>query len=99
MYADGWARPRSRFSSFWRSIFLLLGHLVATALVFVALFTLGWWVSWVFNYLNAIRKFPAPILIVLTHLEIGLVYIDAGVSGCVLLAGIIRFVLDVWKGD
>lgn len=96
MYGSGWpTRGASRSSVFWRSILLLLGHLLATAAVFVALFTLGWLVSCAFNYLNSIHKFPSTILILLTHLEVGLVYIDAGLSGAVLLAGIFRFIRDV----
>jgi hypothetical protein len=63
--------------------------------VFIALFSLGWIVSWVFNYLDALHKFPDEIFKLVTRLEIGLVYVDAVVSGIVLLAGILRFVRDV----
>jgi hypothetical protein len=87
-----WSRSRG---SFWRSILLLIGHLGATAAVFVALITLGWIVSFVFNYLDSIHKFPDEIFKLVTRLEIGLVYVDAVVSGIVLLAGIVRFVRDV----
>jgi hypothetical protein len=95
MYA--WSRPKG---TFFRSILLLVGHLSCTALVFVALFSLGWIVSCVFNYLDTIHKFPDEIFKLVTRLEIGLVYVDAIVSGVVLLAGILRFVRDaVWEGS
>jgi hypothetical protein len=85
--------------TFWRSILQLIGHLGATALVFVALFSLGWIVSCSFNYLNSIHRFPDEILELVTRLEVGLVYIDAAVSGVVLTAGIVRFVLEVFRGN
>jgi hypothetical protein len=69
-----------------------------TTLVFVALFSLGWIVSCSFNYLNTIHKFPDEIFKLVTRLEIGVVYIDAVVSGVVLTAGIIRFVIEVFEG-
>ncbi len=89
---------RSRESSFGYSILLLIGHLFCTAIVFVTLFGLGWIVSCVFNYLDSIHKFPEEIFNLDTKLEVGLVYIDAMVSGAVLLAGIGRFIMDVFEG-
>jgi hypothetical protein len=93
---NSWGRTRG---TFWRSIFQLIGHLGGTALVFVALFSLGWAVSCSFNYLNSIHKFPDEIFELVTRLEVGLVYIDAAVSGVVLTAGIVRFVVEVFKGN
>jgi hypothetical protein len=84
--------------TFWRSILQLIGHLGGTTLVFVALFSLGWIVSCSFNYSNTIHKFPDEIFKLVTRLEIGLVYIDAAVSGVVLTADIIRFVVEVFEG-
>ncbi len=89
---------RSNETSFGYSIVLLIGHLFCTAIVFVTLFSLGWTVSCVFNYLDSIHKFPDEIFKIVTKLEVGLVYIDAAVSGAVLLAGIGRFVRDVFEG-
>ena len=92
-----WSRSRNNFG---RSILLLIGHLGATALVFVALFTLGWGVSCFFNYLDSIHKFPDEIFKLVTRLEIDLVYVDTVVGGVVLLTGIIRFVRDViWESN
>jgi hypothetical protein len=86
--------PRSR-GSLWGSTVLLLGHLCTTAAVFVALFSLGWVVACLLDYLDSIRKFPPESFKLFTRLEIGLVYIDALASGFVLMTGIVRFIRDV----
>jgi len=78
---------------------LLIGHLAATALVFVSLFTLGWTVSFIFNYLHTVHEFPAGIFKLVAGSEIGLIYLDAIVCGVVLLAGILRYVRDVLEND
>jgi len=93
---SGWGRTRGIF---WRSIFQLIGHLGGNALVFVALFSLGWIVSCSFNYLNSIHQFPDELFNLVTKLEVGLVYVDAAVSGVVLTGGIVRFVLEVFRGN
>jgi hypothetical protein len=93
---NGWGRTRG---TFWRSIVQLIGHLGGTALVFVALFSLGWIVSCSFNYLNSIHQFPDELFKLVTRLDVGLVYVDAAVSGVVLTAGIVRFVLEVFRGN
>ena len=51
------------------------------------------------NYLNSIHKFPDEIFKLVTTSEVGLVYIDAAVSGVILTAGIVRFVVEVFKGN
>jgi hypothetical protein len=78
---------------------MLIGHLGATAFVFVSLFTLGWCASFVFHYLNAVHHFPEEIFTLLTRFEIGLVYVDTAVSGIVLLTGILRYIRDVLEND
>jgi hypothetical protein len=87
--------PQSRQKPFLMSILLLIGHLCATALVFVSLFTLGWGVAVAFAFLHSVHAFPDQIFDLVSRLEIGLIYLDAAVCGVVLFAGIVRFVREI----
>lgn len=87
-----------RRDTFWNSIVLLIGHLAATALVFVSLFTFGWLVSWIFSAMNAIHPFADPVWRLVNSLEMWLTYLDLVVSGVVLLAGVVRFFRDLLEG-
>jgi hypothetical protein len=59
----------------------------------------GWIVSCSFNYLNSIHQFPDELFDLVKKLEVGLMYVDAAVSGVVLTAGFVRFVLEVFRGN
>lgn len=87
--------PQSHQKPFLMSILLLIGHLCATALVFIALFTLGWGVAVIFAFLHSVHAFPDQIFELVSRLEVGLIYLDAAVCGVVLFAGIVRFVREV----
>lgn len=89
--------PR-RHDSHWNAIWSLIGHLIATAIVFVSLFTLGWLVSLSFQHLNGIHPFPEPIFRFISLLEIALFYLDAAASVVVLLIGIVRYLAAVLEG-
>jgi hypothetical protein len=86
-------------ATYWSHIVKLIGHLCCTALVFITVFGLAWIASLVFSYLDSIHKFPAEISKLVSKLEVGLIYIDFVLSGFVLLAGVVRFVSDVWDGE
>lgn len=75
-----------------------IGHLVATAVVFASLFTLGWLLSVSFHQLHAIHPFPQPIFQFIALLEIALFCLDAAASLCVLLIGIVRYVARILEG-
>jgi hypothetical protein len=89
--------PQSRQQPFLMSILLLIGHLCATALVFISLFTLGWGVAVAvaFAFLQSVHAFPDQVFDLVSRLELGLIYLDAAVCGVVLMVGIVRFVRDV----
>lgn len=89
---------RSRPYSTARSVLILIGHLGATALVFGVLFTLSWSISWFFSYLDSVHKFAPDVLKIAGRVELGLIYVDIGICGFVLLAGIGRFLRDVIEG-
>lgn len=87
------SRPRS----YWESIFSLIGHLIGTAVIFGALFVLGWLLSVLLFWLNTIHSFPPAILDIVTKIEVFLVYIDAGLCFVLLLAGAWRFCSELWE--
>lgn len=69
----------------------LIGHLIGTAVIFTALFTIGWLVSVTLHALHRYHPFPEEIFRFVTKIELYLVYADSVVSGIVLLAGMVRF--------
>jgi hypothetical protein len=81
--------------AYWTSIRLLVGHLVGTAIIFVALFTIAWGLAALLSWFNTIHPFPPPIFAFVTKLEIGLVYADAVFCALVLLGGTWRFLKDI----
>jgi hypothetical protein len=68
-----------------------MGHLLGTAVIFTALFSIGWLVSVVLHALHRYHPFPDEIFRFVTKIELYLVYADAVLSGIVLIAGMIRF--------
>jgi hypothetical protein len=68
-----------------------MGHPLGTAVIFTALFSIGWLVSVVLHALHRYHPFPDEIFRFVTKIELYLVYADAVLSGIVLIAGMIRF--------
>lgn len=89
MYYDERRRP------YWVSVLALVGHLFGTAFVFAALFSIGWLVSVLLYALHKIHPFPDAIFRFVSRMEVYLVYVDATLSGIVLMAGMLRFCRDV----
>lgn len=92
MYYD--ERPK-RVRLYWSSVVGLVGHLIASAIIFTALFSLGWLVSIALHALHAIHPFPADMFEFVTRMEVYLVYADAALSSTILLTGMWRFCRDV----
>lgn len=68
-----------------------MGHLLGTAVIFTALFTIGWLVSGILHALHRYHPFPDEIFRFVTKIELYLVHADAVLSGIVLIAGMVRF--------
>lgn len=81
--------------SFLASVISLIAHLIGTAVIFSAIFFIGWLVSLALYGLHQIHAFPPEIFKFVTTIEVWLVYVDTGISALVLLAGTIRFCKDV----
>ncbi|HEY0681020.1 MAG TPA: hypothetical protein VGD45_01690 [Steroidobacter sp.] len=73
----------------------LVGHLLGTAVIFTALFSIGWLVSVALHALHRYHPFPDEIFKFVTKIELYLVYADSVVSGIVLIAGMVRFCKQV----
>lgn len=80
---------------YWTSVVGLVTHLIATAIIFTALFSIGWLVSIALHALHRIHPFPEEIFRLISRMEIYLVYADAALSTVVLFIGMWRFCKDV----
>lgn len=85
--------PPDRHDSQWQAVWSLIGHLFATTLAFISLFTLCWLVSFSFDHLQSIHPFPGPIFWFISVLEIALFYLDAAASVIVLVLGVVRYLV------
>lgn len=86
---------RERRVGYWWSVISLVGHLVGTAFIFTALFSIGWLVSVVLHALHRYHPFPDEIFKFVTRMELYLVYADSALSAVVLIAGMVRFCKQV----
>ena len=77
----------------------LVAHLATTSLVFLALITLVWIVSWTFHFMHSVYPFSHEAFRLLDRLEILLVYADVVVSGIVLFFVIWNYIVKVIRGD
>lgn len=75
----------------------LIGHIAATALLFVAIMAATWAISWAFSYLNEIHRFPAISQTILTCLEVILLAIDALLCLALILYGARRFIHELGR--
>lgn len=83
--------------SFAGAVSELIGHILATAILFVAIMTATWAISWSFSYLDEIHRFPAASQTILTYLEIMLLAIDALLCLALILYGAKRFVYELGR--
>ena len=77
------------------SFVALILHIVATAIVFAWVFTVGWLVSFLLSYLDSIHKFPANMYRLSMRLELWLFYIDCILSAVILAGSAFKFVRDI----
>lgn len=89
---------RDSLRSYGRSIRTLLGHLIATAAIFLILILLTWAVEVIFSGLHKIHPFPEDILLIVRSAEVGVVYLDIGLCLAAIVAGFVRFCSDLIKG-
>ena len=81
------------------SVVRLVAHLATTSLVFLALITLVWIVSWAFHFMHSVYPFSDEAFRLLDRLEILLLYADVVVSGIVLFFVIWNYIVEVIRGD
>ena len=84
-------------ASFVGAVSSLVGHIAATAVLFVTIMAVTWAISWSFSYLNEIHKFPSVTQKILTVLEVGLLLIDALLCLVLILFGARRFVDELGR--
>jgi hypothetical protein len=89
---------RRKRHGYAESVVKLVFHIAGTAVIFLSLASVTWLLGVALNWLNTIRPFAEPILRFFTGIELALLYVDAGVSGFVLLAGTWRFCKEI-SGD
>lgn len=80
--------------SYWRSVWALVGHLIGTAVIFIAFISLGWLIGFVLYWLNTIHPFATSVMVVITNIELSFIYADAVLCFLVLVGGILRFFRD-----
>ena len=81
--------------SFIESVVGLVFHLVGAAVIFVSFFTVAWCVSWLLHRLHSVHPFPDEIFWLVTRVEVWAIYADATLCAIVLLAGSLRFCIEV----
>jgi hypothetical protein len=81
--------------SFWQALPKLLGHVIGGTVIFLSLALLAWLLGWAITRLNTVEAFSPAVLNVLHQVELGLLYLDIGLSGIVVAIGAIRFVKEI----
>jgi len=73
----------------------LIGHLAASALVFVTVFTFVWLIQFIVHWLDGMHPFSPATKEFIDGVELTLLYLDAAISLIVVGAGAVRFIRDV----
>ena len=94
-YGDLYPPKRPKYID---SLLILLGHLVGTTLIFGSFFVLIWLLSYLLSWLHGIHQFPQEIFEVIQKIELGAIYVDAGLCVVVLIAGMLKFCKDIFRG-
>lgn len=82
-----------------RPLRLLMFHIASSAVIFITVFTVCWFVSLRFDSLNAIHRFPPRVYTLIGQLEIWIFYLDCILSGYMLVFGGVKFVIHTLEGD
>lgn len=86
-----------RGGSFVGAVSSLIGHIVATAFLFVIIMAVTWGVAYAFSYLNEIHNFPPASQKILTYLEVILLAIDAVLCLILIFFGARKFVSELGR--
>ncbi len=89
----GWYRDDEK--GFWYFLWLLIGHLIGTSLVFVLFYSLVWSAWYIFGHLNAIYPFPSDVYDIVLKVEKFFIYCDVFGCAIMLVVGILRFCRDL----
>jgi hypothetical protein len=81
--------------SFWQAVPQLIGHAIGGSVIFVSLAALAWVLGWAVARLHAIEPFSPSVLSALHGVEVGLLYLDIGLSDIVMGIGANRFVKEI----
>ena len=74
-----------------KSIGLLVGHLMGSAVIFTAFFTMQW-LTWLgFDWLDRMHPLPNTLRLLVAKLEVVILYADATVTGIVIVTAMYRF--------
>jgi hypothetical protein len=87
----------TRPKTFWESVWNLIGHLLGTAVIFIVFFAIAWGLSYLLAGLDTLHKFPQEILDIIQRIEIWPIYGDAVLCSVVLIAGTVRFCIDLME--
>ena len=91
LYSD----EERRRKSFPEAVVGLIAHLAGAAIIFVAFFAIVWVVTVALAWLHALHPFPDDIFRFIIRIEAWFIYVDAFLCSVVLVAGAVRFVLDI----
>lgn len=84
--------------SYSQSVVMLVFHILGTAVIFLSLASVTWMLGVALHWLHTLHPFSEPILKFFMGVELALLYVDAAVSGFVLLAGTWRFCKEITGG-
>lgn len=90
---------RNRRRTHWSAARTFVGHLAATAFMFVSLVTFAWIISFLFALMRATNFLSADALRIFGLLESILIRLDAAACGVVLIFGIGSYISKVVKGE
>lgn len=81
--------------SFIQSVLNLIGHLVGSGILFVSFYAIGWGISYLIHWFDAIHKLPPEISIFISKFELWIIYADAVLCSMVIIVGAWRFVKEL----
>jgi hypothetical protein len=81
--------------SYAGSVLGLIGHLLGTAAIFTAFFSICWGVTLILHFLDEVHRFPDEILSIINVIEIYVIYADVCLCFFVLLGGAVQFCRDM----
>jgi hypothetical protein len=93
-YPPHWAKKPISFA--W-SVFLLIGHIVGSAVIFMLILGIGWVIGFAVDWCNSTHPFQADVVGIVRRFEKVWIVMDFTVGGIHLLAGVIRFAKDLWR--